>query len=88
MSNIISDIRNAFTSWRARRTTIAALSMLNDHQLRDIGIHRSEIISVATEVAGQTTPTRIQSRQGIAPAVQQALEVQNDTADTEWRRAA
>lgn len=88
MSNIINNIRNAFTSWRERRTTIAALSILNDHQLRDIGIHRSEIISVATEVAGQARPTRIQSRHGIAPAVKQAHEAHNEAADIEWRRAA
>lgn len=37
--------------WRARRSTINALSALSDRTLRDIGIDRSEIIKVADELS-------------------------------------
>ena len=37
----------------ARRETRRALSSLNDHQLRDIGIWRSEIDSIAQAIATQ-----------------------------------
>ncbi len=35
-----------FKRWRTRQASIRELAALNDHLLRDIGIHRSEIRSV------------------------------------------
>lgn len=37
----------AFRSFKARRRTILSLSQLSDHDLKDIGIARSEIVSIA-----------------------------------------
>ncbi len=37
--------------WRERRSAIRRLSRLNDHLLRDIGIHRHEIASAVGRAA-------------------------------------
>ncbi len=42
---------DAIVGWHERRTTIRRLSRLNDHLLRDIGIHRHEIASVVHQSA-------------------------------------
>ncbi len=42
---------DAIGRWRARRNTARRLSRLNDHLLRDIGIHRHEIASVVHQSA-------------------------------------
>ena len=34
---------SAFKAWRGERTAIVELAVLDDRELRDIGIHRSEI---------------------------------------------
>ncbi len=44
-------LSNAIGRWRERRTAIRWLSRLNDHLLRDIGIHRHEIASVVHQSA-------------------------------------
>lgn len=41
-----------FTAHIMYRGTVNALSQLSDHQLRDLGIHRSSIDSVARDCAG------------------------------------
>jgi len=45
--------------WRQRRAMYHALSELNSHMLRDLGIDRSEITSVCAEIAGDAEPTRM-----------------------------
>ena len=51
-----------FKRWRTRQASIRELSALNDHMLRDIGIHRSEIRSVVGGLlkgdAGRTVVAR------------------------------
>ncbi len=42
----LGDIVSAVRTWRARRAAIDELSRLDDHLLRDIGIHRGEIYAV------------------------------------------
>lgn len=52
----------AYANWqRARdeRATGRTLSLLDDHTLRDLGFHRSEIWSVAAEVHGTALSTRV-----------------------------
>ena len=42
---------DAIGQWRERRTAVRGLSRLNDHLLRDIGIHRHEIASAVHQSA-------------------------------------
>jgi uncharacterized protein YjiS (DUF1127 family) len=54
-------VRQTITRWRRRqhaRATYLALRALDRHVLRDLGFHRSELMSVAAEVAGVADCTR------------------------------
>lgn len=53
-------MRSVLTNWK-RRKTIAALHALNDHTLRDIGLHRSNIERFVDGLCG--LDTRIDARQ-------------------------
>jgi len=44
-------LSDAIGRWRERRAAVRRLSRLNDHLLRDIGIHRHEIASVVHQSA-------------------------------------
>ena len=44
---------------RDARRAIHELRTLDDHTLRDIGIHRSEIASIVTELSGEERSQRI-----------------------------
>lgn len=46
-------IWRAVRSSRARRLTVLKLSELNEHELKDIGISRSEIVSIAYGSPGE-----------------------------------
>jgi uncharacterized protein YjiS (DUF1127 family) len=55
-------IRRAWQGYRRRREAraiYAALVGLDDRTLRDLGFHRSEILSVAAEATGQAEQTRM-----------------------------
>ncbi len=57
--------RRLVTEWKRRRcaqATYAALRSLDPHILRDLGFHRSELLSVAAEVAGVADSTRVPVR--------------------------
>lgn len=57
-------VRRALARHRQRRQIRAdygALRELDDRTLRDLGFHRSEILSVATEVAGAVERTRVRA---------------------------
>ncbi|MEM7270275.1 MAG: DUF1127 domain-containing protein [Pseudomonadota bacterium] len=43
----VTDLVNRFKAWRAYRKTVTELSSLSDHELSDIGLHRSNIHAVA-----------------------------------------
>ena len=80
--NILNRLKSAIANWQTRRTTIAALSALNDQQLRDIGIHRGEIEFVARNLTRGTSDEPI-------PAVTVVMPLPQQTAPPrEWREAA
>ncbi len=71
---------------RRERETYRALSRLNDHQLRDIGISRSEIGSIAQAVAVEPpeaglTLAELRQTRRIAPAGRAAPVVPRPRAD-------
>ncbi len=52
----ISKLETVWTSlveWNRRRKTVAALNALSDHELNDIGLHRSNIDEMAARFATQ-----------------------------------
>ena len=54
--------RRAIAQWKHRqyaRATYAALRGLDARVLRDLGFHRSELMSIAVEMAGAADATRI-----------------------------
>ena len=59
---VASVTRRAITQWKHRqyaRATYAALRGLDARVLRDLGFHRSELMSIAAEMAGAADATRI-----------------------------
>ena len=55
-------VRRTVARWKRQqqaRATYLALRALDAHMLRDLGFHRSEILSVAAEVAGNAATTRV-----------------------------
>ncbi len=46
----VSRLGQTLNTWRGRRAAIGELSALNDHMLKDIGLHRSQIRSVVHEM--------------------------------------
>ena len=58
--------RRSHARWsrlRQARATYLALSEMDERSLRDLGFHRSELMSVATEISGGAEPTRAHSAQ-------------------------
>jgi len=58
-------VRQTITRWKRQqhaRATYLALRALDAHILRDLGFHRSELLSVAAEVAGHADLTRARLR--------------------------
>jgi len=47
----IKTIAKKLSAWRRYREAVRELSLMSDHELCDIGIHRSAIESVAREIA-------------------------------------
>lgn len=47
MTPLVKDVVGTIVTWHTRRRTIGELSALDDSMLKDIGISRSEIRTVA-----------------------------------------
>jgi uncharacterized protein YjiS (DUF1127 family) len=49
-ARVVGRAVHALKTWRRRQRTIHVLMGLDDHTLKDIGLHRSEILSVANHL--------------------------------------
>jgi uncharacterized protein YjiS (DUF1127 family) len=62
LASAFTAVRESWTRWAQRRearATMLALSELDDHTLHDIGLDRSEIGSIAAEVASSAAASRV-----------------------------
>ena len=64
-ADVIENTRRA----RRRQATIRALSGLSDHVLRDIGLSRDRICSVAIELSASPRPARPETSVSDAPSL-------------------
>ncbi len=55
--------------WRKRRAAVRELSVLSDHMLKDIGLHRGEIRSVVDEMTRAAAPAQRQTPVSRQPAL-------------------
>lgn len=51
IANAFKNVGLRFAQYRAYRQTVTQLSVLDDRELADLGLHRSMIVSVAIEGA-------------------------------------
>lgn len=51
MARKVSSLYDNFRRWRRYRTTVRELEQLSNRELNDLGIHRSQIHSVARQAA-------------------------------------
>jgi uncharacterized protein YjiS (DUF1127 family) len=54
-------------AWREARRTTRALTALDDHVLHDLGLDRSEVPSLAAELAGDVERERIHALRTLLP---------------------
>ncbi len=77
----IANAVGAVRAWRARNAAISELSRLNDHLLKDIGIHRGEIRAVVDEMLSR--PQAQEHRPALRAVTDQARPAANDNDYTE-----
>ncbi len=65
-------VGRAYAAWRRRghaHGTYLVLRELDDRTLRDLGFHRSELRSVAAELAGEANRTRVRVSDTLPPSI-------------------
>lgn len=58
---VVGALRSTAAAWqrsRRQRAMLREMESLDDHMLRDIGVHRSELSSLVAEVIGAAPATR------------------------------
>lgn len=88
MTGAFTRLKRSITDWRNQRATVHALSELSDRSLMDIGLHRSEIQSVAAELHGETRPTRTIAVRCVAPITERESVIADPTRAETWQNAA
>ncbi len=81
----VANAVGAVRAWRARNAAIGELSRLNDHLLKDIGIHRSEIRAVVNGTLGRprARSDRLSPVLHVAAATDRARPAANDNGYAE-----
>ncbi len=76
----VANAVGAVRAWRARNAAIGDLSLLNDHLLKDIGIHRSEIRAVVNGMLSRppARSDRLSPALHVAAATDRARPAAND----------
>lgn len=69
MSAILEDLLVGMRSHWRRQKTIRQLSTLSDHALKDIGLDRSEIRSIAEDLVTKRDGSRVRIAQSTIPVV-------------------
>ena len=76
VTRLVRNSVQAVTVWGRRRLTINELMALDDHTLKDIGLHRSEIPSVAHHLpAAAIRSPRAKAMQGAGHAIRRDVRI-------------
>ncbi len=74
----VANAVGAVRAWRTRQRAIGDLSRLNDHLLKDIGIHRGEIRAVVDGVLSRPQAREHRPALRVAAAADRARPAAND----------
>ncbi len=74
----VANAVGAVRTWHARNAAIGELSRLNDHLLKDIGIHRSEIRAVVNGMLSRPQAREHRPALRVAAAADRARPAAND----------
>lgn len=88
MSDAFIKLKRSNMNWINQHATIRVLSELSDRSLKDIGLLRSEIRSVAAELHDETEPTRTIAGRGVACIMERESVIADPMRVETWQNAA